>query len=828
MTGKTISHYRILEKLGGGGMGVVYKAEDTKLGRLVALKFLPQELSKNPQALERFKREARAASALDHPNICTIYEIGEHEGQPFIAMQFLDGQTLKHRIEGRPLKTDTILDLAIQIADALDGAHSKGIVHRDIKPANIFVTSRGQAKILDFGLAKLEPQLHRVAEGVGGTSLPTATADELLTSPGVTMGTVAYMSPEQALGKELDPRTDLFSFGVTLYEMATGSLPFKGNTSAALFDAILHQPPVSPLRLNVELPEELDRIINKALEKDREVRYQSASELRADLKRLKRDTESGRLVAPVLGVREPTRREIDRLGIAAIMGAAVLVVLAALYFFTGQRKAIDSIAVLPFANANGDPNTEYLGDGITESIISALAQLPQLRVMARSTVFRYKGQEVDPQKVGRQLNVGAVLTGRVVQRGGTLIINTELTKVADGTQLWGQQYSRKVGDIIAMQEDIAQEIAEKLRLKLTGEDQKRLTKRYTEDSEAYQLYLRGRYHWNKETEPELYKAIEYFRQAVEKDPGYPLAYVGLSDSYGALGYLGHLAPQEVWPQAKGNAMKALEIDDKLAEAHAALAHPILFYDWDWEKAHEELKKAIGLNPNYAIAHHWYSHYFEALGRVEESLAESKRASGLEPLDLPLRLHLQYNYWLARQNGQAIEECRKTLEIEPNFHGTHFVFGLAYEQQGRYEEAIAELRKATALSGWLVQLASLGHAYAVSGRRKEAQTVLEQLNQLSKQRYVPPVLRAIIYVGLGEKDQALQWLEKAYAGRDSWWVFLTLDPRFDSLRLDPRFRELVRRVGLPQQSLLGRSLSRIPASLIWFSAGPNMLPIGRSS
>ncbi len=709
MMGKTVSHYRILEKLGGGGMGVVYKAEDTKLGRFVALKFLPEELAKDRQALERLQREARAASALDHPNICTIYEISEQEGQPFIVMQFLEGQTLKQRIAageglkpaptgGGPFNIDALLELATQIADALDTAHSKGIVHRDIKPANIFVTARGQAKILDFGLAKLAPVGRRVAEGVGVTAAETAAgAEDLLTSPGVAMGTVAYMSPEQARGEELDARTDLFSLGVVLYEMATGHPAFSGSTSAVIFDGILHGAPTSVVRLNPDLPPELERIINKAVEKDRTLRCQTASELLADLRRLKRDTESGRSAATgevAAAARAlPWWQSRAALGLGALVVAGLLSVAIWFGLLRGPGEAIDSVAVLPFVNASADANLDYLSDGVTEGIIGTLSQLSQLRVMGRSSAFRYKGKDVDPQRVGQELKVGAVLTGRITQRGDSLVVRADLVRVSDGSELWGEQYNRKIADALSVQGEVAKEISDKLRLRLTSDDQQKLSRRTTADVEAYQLYLRGRYHWNRRTTGDLKKSAEYFEQAVEKDPSYALAYAGLADAYSLFEDYSVAAPPEALPRAKAAATKAVELDPKLAEGWSALADVKAIYDWDLPGAENDFKRALELNPNYATAHYFYGlDVLLPLARFEDAFREVKRAQELDPLSLIINANLAWPLLYARHYDESLEQARKALELDPNFEPTHERMLEVFELKGMYPEAVAECPK----------------------------------------------------------------------------------------------------------------------------------------
>jgi serine/threonine-protein kinase len=829
-----LSHYRIISKIGEGGMGEVYLAQDTKLDRRVALKILPGEVATDQSRMRRFVQEAKSASALNHPNIITIHEIEQIDSVNFIVTEFIEGETLRQRIRAG-MKLPDILDVAIQAASALAAAHAAGIIHRDIKPENVMVRSDGYIKVLDFGLAKLtEPP-----DSLSDPDVPTKPM--VNTDAGTVMGTAVYMSPEQAKGGQLDARTDLWSLGAVLYEMVTAHVPFIGETPTETISLILQKESAPLTRYVREVPAELERIVNKSLTKNCEERYQSAKDLLIDLRNLKRklevDAEIDRTGSPGLrggasskaisdqrtpvtasgesmtatagGTQTVSSVEYIVSGIkqhklATLLTVVVLAFAAiALLFYLRSRNvevsSIDSIAVLPFENHSVDAETEYLSDGLAESLIYRLSQLPNLKVTPTSVAFRYKDKQTDAVRAGNELGVSAVLQGRIIQRGDNLTISAELIDVRGNKLLWGEQYDRKMSDLLSTQREIAREIVDRLRLKVSGEETG-LAKHYTNNNEAYQLYLKGRFYWNKRTEAGMQKSLEYFQQAIEKDPTFALAYSGLADSYDLLGAqdaAGGMAPNEAFPKAKAAALKALEIDDMLAEPHVSLAHIKYYFDRDWEFAEREYKRAIELNPNYAIAHQWYAIFLMSTGRSDEALTHARRAEELDPLSLPINMTVGWVLLNARQYDQSVEQSRKTLEMDPNFVLGHHRLGLAYEQQGKYAEAIAEFKQIVSLlPGKPLGIASLAHAYALAGKRAEAQASLNELLELSKQRYVSPASIALIYAALGDKDQAFQWLDKADKAHDALLARLKVDPRFDSLRPDARFPDLLGRVGLP--------------------------------
>lgn len=829
--GTRLGRYEIRSHIGTGGMGEIYQAADTELERILALKILPAEFASDPSRMRRFVQEARAASALNHPNILTIYEIN-HEGPiPFIATEFIDGITLRKRLKRGHMDMTEAMDTAIQITSALDAAHQAGIVHRDVKPENVMLRKDGYVKVVDFGLAR-PTERHDV-----GTEAATLVNTEI----GIIVGTAGYMSPEQARGQRVDGRSDIFSLGMVIYEMLAGRSPFVGSTNSDIVASILKEQPPPLTALSPDVPLKLEQMVNRALAKDKEDRYQTAGELLSDLKKLRQElefevrkdrpdkTDSASVQGVMTAVMPPRKLTADEpralstsastamvaspdyRGRLAKVGVLIVVLALALiaYLYNVRKvQAVDSVAVLPFTYTNADqkealgPEGEWLSDGITESIINSLSHVPNLKVIARSSVFRYKGRELDPQAVGRDLKVRAIVTGRIIQIGDTISVQTELVDVQNQTQLWGEKYRRKVSDVLDLPEDISREISEGLKLELTGDTKKQIAKRYTGNPQAYELYWKGRYHWNQRKPEDIKQAIKYFEEAIKLDPQYALAYTGLADCY-VLGNVLQLPPKQAMPLATDAARKALAIDSQLAEAHTSLAKIKLSYEWDWSGAEAEFKQAIRLNPGYATAHQWYGVYLSEVGRHDESIRERTTAQDLDPLSLSISTGLGRALFWARRYDEAIQHLQGTMLKDQNYADTYWSLGLAYEQKRMYSEAIAAFQRAVELSktaefseGKPEMLAVLGHAYALAGRKTEATAILDQLkNFTTSQRYVSPYAVALIYVALNERDSAFQSLEQAYQERDENFIHLKVDPRLDAIRSDPRFQALLQRVNL---------------------------------
>ena len=833
-----LGRYEIRSLIGAGGMGEVYLAQDTSLNRKVALKVLPPDVASNQDRMRRFKQEATAAASLNHPNIAHIYEIGQEDGLNFIAMEYVDGTTLRHKIHEDPQDLSKLLRVLQHVAEGLAKAHDAGIIHRDLKPDNLMVTADGHAKILDFGLAKLiEPQT------TSGSEEPTILQSH--STPGLILGTLGYMSPEQAQGKtkEVDHRSDIFSFGCILFEAITGQRAFAGKDQIDVLSKIVRDPAPPLSSLNPDAPADLQRIVRRCLAKDPEQRYQNIKDVAIELKEVRRELQERPIetTQPPLSsasgeahtiLHPETTRLPSRPDTAESSGAAstrassaefivnelkrhktatvvvsVLLLLAVVGAVFGIRSylhardtevAVESIAVIPFANESKDPNAEWISDGLTESIINNLTQLPHLKVIARSSVFRYKGKEIDPIAVGNDLGVRAVLTGRLMQRGDNMLISVELIDVRDSKQLWGDKYERQLADMLSVQREIAREITNNLRPTLSGVEQSRMEKQYTASSEAYQLYLKGRFYWNKRTPADFKKAIPFFQQAIESDPNYALAYTGLADSYALLTAYSREPARELMPKAKEAALKALALDDKLAEAHASLGQITAYYDYDFPTAERQYRRAIELNPNYATAHQWLAEHLAAMKRTDEALIEIQRALDLDPLSVIMNRIYADILVDARKFDEAIPQYQKAIELDPNFPTSHYFLARVYEAKGMYDEAVSEYTKSAALGNAPPEaLQKLQQIYFKSGWQAYVQANLEQLVIQSERVNLPPFVVAAFYARLDRKEEALMWLEKGYEQRDFRMTLLSVAFEFDAMRDDPKFKDLVRRMGLPE-------------------------------
>jgi len=767
LPGTKLSHYEIRSKIGAGGMGEVYLAQDTKLDRKVALKILPADVANDPQRLRRFVQEAKAVSALNHPNIITIHQIDRIESIDFIATEFIEGVTLRQHLEKTRIKIGETLDIALQITAALAAAHAAGIVHRDIKPENIMLRADGYVKVLDFGLAKLVEQPTTLVDAEAQTRAL------FKTEPGLVVGTLHYMSPEQARGLEVDARTDIFSFGAVLYEMLAGRIPFKGDSKADIFVSLLERDPPPLAQYSSDIPPELEHIVRMCLAKDREQRYQSMAELVSDLKNVTTRLSQGLYVSGA----EATQQFPAATATAIAPGP--------------------SIAVLPFDNLSADAENEYFCDGLAEDLINALSKVDQLRVMARTSAFALKGKNLSVSEIGGILKVGTVVEGSVRKAGNRLRINVQLINVADGYPLWSERYDQEMADIFEVQDEISLAIVKALKVKLLGGEEAEVRKRHTENAKAYELYLKGRYQFNKWSEEGYLRAIGFFEQAITEAPDYALAYCGLSDSYSNLRYFGFMPSSEVLPKQRAAAMKALEIDPTLAEAHISLAYLKLFYEWDWPGAEQQFNQGLSLNPHFAIERSMYGLLLGITNRPAEALAQGERALELDPLSLVSSMDVGWIFWAARDYQRMKEQGRRLIELEPLFYGGYLLMGMAAWSNLEYEEAIEAMEKTVALGGGLMMMGHLGHLYGEAGQTEKAQQVLDQLFALREQRYVPSFHIGLAYAGLGELDRAFEWLEKACEEHDGPLIFLGLyGSSRNCLRADPRLAAILQKMNLP--------------------------------
>ncbi len=782
MIGRVLSHYRILRPLGAGGMGEVYLARDSRLGRDVAIKILPDRFSDHPDRLRRFEQEARAASALSHPSIITIHDIGVADGVQFIVTEFVEGETLRARIARAPLSVPEALDIATQTAGALGAAHRAGIIHRDIKPENIMLRHDGYVKVLDFGLAKLTEQ---------NPQPPTdhsATMARMDTEPGLVMGTVRYLSPEQARGIAVNASSDVFSLGIVLYEMLCRRLPFEGETATDVILSIIQNEPPRPSTMSTAVSADLEAVVLRALSKDVRDRYESAIGFAADLKRVRQRLESNPSATATMAA--PSRTPRRAYGIAAVL-VLMIAAAAALLPLDGTAEAIDTLAVLPLAHSGSDEETEYVAEGIGETLINDLAQLPDLKVVSRSAVARYKdGTTPDLRTVARELDVRAILTGRVVQHGDRLRISVELVDSRDNTQIWGRQYERKRSELLDVQTEIGASILEGLRLKLSGDEKLLLAKRHTGNTEAYDRYIRGRYHVNRRSAVAIHKGRDFFQQAIEIDPSYALAYSGMSDSYALLAAQAAMSPREAYPAALAAAKKAVELGPDLAEAHASLAHALL-HTGEHAAAEREFVRAIELRPNYAPAHQWRSELLGALGRREEAVASARRAVALDPLDLAANASLAAALMRTGDLDDAEAQLERTLEIDPDFFNAHALLGNVLLEKGDYDAAIREYQKTVDLTGGVRGIGGLGVAYARSGRPAEARKMAEAMAERAREHYASALELARVYAALQDREATLSWLTIARRNREGTARGLRNEDGFAFLHSDPRFQELVK-------------------------------------